>query len=57
MSQVEGRSKQMLKDGKEGAFALAKANEGDAISARGFPGPGHGNGLLNFGRGDWGGGN
>ena len=56
MSQVERRSEQMLKNGKEGAFTLAKANEGDAISARGFPGPGHGNGLLNFRQDDWGGG-
>ena len=57
MSQAERRSEQMLKYVKEGTFALAKANEGDAISARGFPGSRHGNGPLNFGRGDWGGGN
>ena len=57
MSQAERRNEQMLKNVKEGAFALAKTNEGDAISARGFPGPGHGNGLLNFRQGDWGGGN
>ena len=49
MSQAERRSEQMLKDVKEGTFALAKADEGDAIPARGFPGPGHGNGPLNFG--------
>ena len=48
MSQAERRSEQMLKDVKQAAFALAKANEGDAISSWGFARPCHVNGPLNF---------
>lgn len=44
----------MLKDVKNGSFALAKVGKKDVVASGGFPGPGDGNGLLDFTQGDWG---
>ena len=44
----------MLKDVKNGSFALAKVGKRDAVASGGFLGPGDSNGFLDFTQGDWG---